>query len=198
MKIGSIEVEPVHVDHSVLGAYGFIIHTTEGTIAYSSDLRLHGSRPQMTQEFVEKVKESKPEALIMEGTRITEEKVSESEQKVRKECKDIVKKTDKFIIADFGFKDVYRLRTFYTIAKENDRKLVVLLKDAFLLKWLSRDPKLHIPSYDDDNIIIHLPKRGSGTYTDHDYGTREHEFLNLNNVWTAEQISRIRIKLSRQ
>ena len=188
LKIGSIEVEPVHVDHSIPGAYGFIIHTSGGTIAYSGDVRLHGSRPQMTQEFVDKVKETKPEALIMEGTRITDEKVSESEQKVKTDCNEIVKKTDKFVVADFSFKDVDRLRTFYTIAKENNRKLAVSLKEAFFLKWLSQDPKLNVPSYDDEDIIIHIPKRGSGTYTDSDYGAKERMFLDLNNAWTAEKI----------
>lgn len=188
LKIGSIEVEPVHVDHSIPGAYGFIIHTSEGTVAYSGDVRLHGSRPQMTEEFVEKAKESKPVALIMEGTRITDEKVSESEQKVKNECNEIVKKTDKFVIADFSFKDVDRLRSFYTIAKENNRKLVVLMKDAFLLKWLSKDPQLQIPDYDDEDIIVHIPKRRSGKYINSDYGTREREFLDLDNGWTAEKI----------
>jgi len=188
LKIGSVEVEPVHVDHSIPGAYGFVIHASDGTIAYSGDLRLHGTRPQMTQEFVEKVKEVKPDALIMEGTRITDEKVSESEEKVRSECNEFVKKTDKFVIADFSFKDVDRLRTFYSIAKENNRKLVVSLKEAFYLKWLSQDPKLNIPNYDDDNIIIHIPKRGSGKYADSDYGTRERAFLDLSNAWTAEEI----------
>ncbi|MFQ5940194.1 MAG: MBL fold metallo-hydrolase [Nitrososphaerales archaeon] len=188
LKIGSVEVEPVHVDHSIPGAYGLLVHTSEGTIAYSGDLRLQGTRPQMTQEFVNKVEQSKPEALIMEGTRLAEEKGYESEQKVRNECNEVVKKSDKFVVADFSFKDVDRLRTFYTIAKENERKFAVLLRDAFLLKWLNKDPELQVPSYDDENIIIHLPRRGSGTYIDHDYGKRERDFLNLNNVWTAEQL----------
>ena len=141
----------------------------------------------MTQEFVEKIRKIRPITLIMEGTRITDEKISESEQKVRNECNEIVKKTDKFIIADFSFKDADRLRTFYTIARENNRKLVVSLKDAFL-KWLNKDPKLRIPNYDDDNIIIYIPKRKSGKYTNTDYGTRERYFLNLENTWTTEEI----------
>lgn len=188
LRIGSIEVEPIHVDHSIPGAYGLLIHTSDGTIAYSGDVRLHGTRPEMTLDFVDKVKESKPDALIMEGTRITEERISESEQKVKNECSEIVRKTDKFVIADFSFKDVDRLRTFYTIAKESDRKLVVSLKDVFLLKWLSKDPNLHVPNYDDDDIVIHIPKRGSGKYLEQDYSPREREFLNLDNAWPAEKI----------
>jgi ribonuclease J len=35
-KIGSLEVEPIHVDHSVPGAYGFIIYTSEGPIVYAT------------------------------------------------------------------------------------------------------------------------------------------------------------------
>jgi mRNA degradation ribonuclease J1/J2 len=31
-RIGSLEVEPIHVDHSVPGAYGFIIYTSAGWI----------------------------------------------------------------------------------------------------------------------------------------------------------------------
>jgi ribonuclease J len=195
LKIGSIEVEPIHVDHSIPGAYGFLIHTSQGSIAYSGDVRLHGSKPQMTQEFVQKVKDAKVEALIMEGTRITDEKIAESEQKVKMDCNEIVKKTSKFVVANFSFKDVDRLRTFYTISKENNRKFVVSLKEAFMLKWLNQDPKLQVPNVDDENVIIHIPKRGSGTYTSTDYGSKERKFLNLNNSWTAEDIKKNQSKV---
>jgi hypothetical protein len=38
-------------------------------------------------------------------------------------------------------------------------------------------------------IIIYLPKRGSGTYSDKDYKGNDKEFLDLHNTWTAEQIA---------
>lgn len=34
IKIGKIVIEPVHVDHSVPGAYGFVIYTAGGNIVY--------------------------------------------------------------------------------------------------------------------------------------------------------------------
>jgi len=42
LSIGSLEAEPIHVDHSVPGAYGFIIYTSAGPIGYTRDIRLHG------------------------------------------------------------------------------------------------------------------------------------------------------------
>lgn len=188
-KIGSLEVEPIHVDHSVPGAYGFIIYTSAGPIAYTGDIRLHGTKSSMTRDFIEKAKEVKPIALISEGTRINDEEREESEDKVYKDSSKIVSSTERLVLADFNFKDVDRLRTFYNVAKENGRKFVVKLNDAYFLKWLSQDPKLGVPKIDDENIIIYVPKKKSGTYSDSDYKGKEEQFVDRNNAWTAEQIA---------
>ena len=156
-KIGSLEVEPIHVDHSVPGAYGFIIYTSEGPIAYTGDIRLHGTKSQMTRDFIEKAKEVKPIALISEGTRIGDEPKDESEELVYKESGKTVSETESLVLVDFNFKDVDRIRTFYNIAKENDRKFVVKLNDAYFLKYLSQDNHLDVPNINDDNIVIFLP-----------------------------------------
>ena len=78
-KVGSLEIHPIHVDHSIPGAYGFIIHTSSGAVVYTGDIRLHGARPEMTREFVQEAKASKPVAMICEGTRIADEFHEESE-----------------------------------------------------------------------------------------------------------------------
>jgi ribonuclease J len=188
-KIGSLEVEPIHVDHSVPGAYGFIIWTSEGPIAYTGDIRLHGTHPEMTQDFIDKAKEVKPIALISEGTRIADKETQESEKMVYKESSKTVSETDQMVFADFNFKDVDRLMTFFNIAKETGRKFVVKLNDAFFLKHLSQDKHLNVPNIDDEDIIIYLPKRGTGQYADKDYKGKDREFLDLHNTWTAEQIA---------
>lgn len=188
-KIGSLEIEPIHVDHSVPGAYGFIIYTSEGPIVYTGDIRLHGTHSEMTRDFIQKAKEVKPIALITEGTRISDEAKEESEELVYKESGKKVSSTDNLVFADFNFKDVDRLMTFFNIAKENDRKFVVKLNDAYFLKHLSQDKHLKVPDIDDENIIIYLPKRGSGSYADSDYKGNDKEFADLHNAWTAEQIA---------
>jgi ribonuclease J len=55
-KIGSLEIHPIHVDHSIPGAYGFIIYTSSGPVVYTGDVRLHGTRPDMTRDFVDAAK----------------------------------------------------------------------------------------------------------------------------------------------
>jgi len=188
-KIGSLEVEPIHVDHSIPGAYGFIIWTSEGAIAYTGDIRLHGTHPDMTRDFIEKAKEVKPIALITEGTRIADKEKEESEKLVYEQSSKTVSESNNLVFADFNFKDVDRMQTFFKIAKENDRKFVVKINDAYFLKYLSQDKHLDVPNIDDEDIIVYLPKRGSGTYSEKDYKGNDKEFLDLHNTWTAEQIA---------
>ena len=126
-KVGSLEVEPIHVDHSVPGAYGFIIYTSSGPVVYTGDIRLHGTRPDMTEDFVKKAAEVDPIALLCEGTRITDPETDESEQKVYNDCNANIKNNDGLVIADFNFKDMDRMRTFYDIAKDNDRKFYFII-----------------------------------------------------------------------
>jgi ribonuclease J len=33
ITVDNLEIEPVHVDHSVPGAYGFVVHTSSGSVA---------------------------------------------------------------------------------------------------------------------------------------------------------------------
>ncbi|MEK0325989.1 MAG: MBL fold metallo-hydrolase RNA specificity domain-containing protein, partial [Nitrosopumilus sp.] len=137
----------------------------------------------------EKAKAAKPIALISEGTRITDEETDESERRVFAECKKIVYESDNLVLADFNFKDVDRLRTFFTIAKQTGRRFVVKLTDAYYLKYLSQDPQLNVPNFDDEDILICLPKRQTGTYSEADYSRKDKEFATLENTITAEKIS---------
>lgn len=190
IKIGSLEIEPVHVDHSIPGAYGFIIHTSKGAIIYTGDFRMHGLHPEMTEDFVEKVREIEPIAMICEGTNVDMEKDESSEARVRKECGEIISRTNKIAFVDFNFKDVDRLQTFLSIAGESNRKLVLTPKNACILKWFFEDKYLKkvLPRIDDDMIVIYKPKKGTGRYDEKDYDIWEREYFKYRNVWTASEI----------
>ncbi len=158
IQIGSVEVEPVHVDHSVPGAYGFVIHTSSGSLAYTGDFRLHGTKPEMTKDFIEKAKEAKPVAMIPEGTNMAGAEIS-SEPEVEKKLTGIIKCTSGIVLVDFARADIDRLRSVYQAAKRNGRNLVIPLKQAYLLealkqkdKELRKDPR--IPNLNDEHIMI--------------------------------------------
>jgi len=190
-KIGSLEIHPIHVDHSIPGAYGFIIYTSSGPVVYTGDVRLHGTRPEMTREFVEEARAAKPVALICEGTRIADAPSDESEPLVYQKASALVKAhPNSPVFADFNFKDVDRVKTFIRVAKENGRKFVVKLKDCYYLKHLSQDPKLGMPACDDKDIAIYKPKQASGTYADGDYYGEDGGFVSQPNAKTAAEISK--------
>jgi len=158
IKVGSIEVEPVHVDHSVPGAYGFIIHTSEGAIAYTGDLRMHGPRSDMTEEFVKKAKEARPIALISEGTRVSDSDPREglSEKDVEERAKSLLTRNRRLAIVSFYPKDVDRMRTFRDVAKATGRKFVVSTKVAHLLRALKGDPRISVPDpMTDPNMLVY-------------------------------------------
>ena len=158
------------VHNSVPGAYGFIIHTSSGAIAYTGDLRLHGNNPQMTRDFINKAKEAEPIAMICEGTRIKEKEDKTTEADVYARGKNLLSRSKSLSIIDFNFKDVDRFKTFFKIAKELDKKMVISFKHACYLDQYSTDSKLGVPHCcGDDNIQIFKPKVGTGTYDDGDY-----------------------------
>ncbi|MFB0563058.1 MAG: MBL fold metallo-hydrolase [Candidatus Lokiarchaeia archaeon] len=153
VKIGDIEILPVHVDHSIPGAYGFIIHTSEGTLVYTGDFRSHGTRPDLTVDFMEKAGEERPEAMICEGTNIMQARIS-SESEVEEKLNTVVASASNIVLASFSQNDIDRLRTFYNVAKKNDRYVVISPKQAYLLRALQNDPNLDVPDIKGKRFII--------------------------------------------
>ncbi|HVA92850.1 MAG TPA: MBL fold metallo-hydrolase [Chloroflexota bacterium] len=70
LAVGSLRAHLLPVDHDVCGARGMLIETGDGVIAYSGDLRLHGSHPDYTHTFAQAVRAAGARLLIIEGTRL--------------------------------------------------------------------------------------------------------------------------------
>ncbi len=153
ITVDDLEIEPVHVDHSVPGAYGFIIHTSNGAVVYTGDFRAHGTKPEMTSDFVERAKGAEPVAVITEATNMTGASIS-SEAEVKNKLNRIVGHTSGLVLADFAYADVDRLNSFYRTAKKNGRCLAVSLRQAYMLKALRKDKHLSVPNLNDENILI--------------------------------------------
>ena len=153
IRLGSLEFEPVHVDHSVPGAYGFVIHTSSGAVVYTGDFRHHGARCEMTDDFVKKARKAEPVAVVTEATNLTGASVS-SEGEVERKLGDIVGQAGGIVLAEFAYADVDRLNSFFRIAKKTGRCLAVSLKQAHLLNALRADKGLNVPDLNDESIVI--------------------------------------------
>lgn len=153
VTVDGLEIEPVHVDHSVPGAYGFIIHTSNGAVVYTGDFRVHGTKSEMTSDFVEKAKEADPVVVVTEATNMIGASIS-SEAEVKNKLNRIVGQTSSLVLADFAYADVDRLNSFYRTAKRNGRCLVVSLRQAYMLKALRKDKHLKVPSLGDESVLI--------------------------------------------
>ena len=187
IQIGSLEIEPLHVDHSVPGAYGFIIYTSSGTIVYTGDFRTHGTRPEMTMEFVQEAREAEPAAMVPEGTNMAGAHIS-SEPEVEEKVSRIVEQTSGLVLADFARADVDRLRSFYQAAKKNGRYLAITLKQAYLLNKLSADPHLDVPDLRDQNVLVFQKAKKR-------YFAWEQEVLKLGRVVDSPEVAEMQDKV---
>ncbi|TDA32308.1 MAG: hypothetical protein DSO02_05575, partial [Hadesarchaea archaeon] len=133
VKVGEFEISPVHVDHSVPATYGFVIDGPEGRIAYTADLRFHGYRGEMSDDFLKAAEGS--DLLITEGTNVLESRPS-SEEEVEKKAEGIVRKAKGLVTASFSAVDVDRIRTFFQVAQRTGRKLVISMRQAALLEFI--------------------------------------------------------------
>ena len=165
LTVGSIEVTPCHVDHSIPGAYGFVVRTSEGTLVYTADFRVHGTKPQLTRDFLSLASKADPELLLAEGTNILGGEVT-SEAEVGTKLNYLVSNTKNLVLANFSNVDVDRIRTFFEVAKQNDRVLAISLKQAYLINQLSSDPNLNLPSAISTNDRIAVFRRAKKRYYD--------------------------------
>lgn len=183
LRVNGLEVKPIHVDHSVPGAYGFIVYASEGTVVYTGDFRVHGSKSNLTWEFVEKAGESKPMALICEGTNMGEAYLS-SESEVKSKVEEVVRKTDKLVLADFSYADVDRLRTFHEVAVDTGRKLAISMRQAFIFEKLQQCPGLALPKVDGETVVVY--RKGKKRYY-----RWEEAVLNRFDVKDSDEIRRL-------
>ncbi|MGB6836255.1 MAG: MBL fold metallo-hydrolase RNA specificity domain-containing protein [Dehalococcoidia bacterium] len=138
-RIGGLRARAFPLDHSVYGACAWAVETSVGWVVYTGDLRVHGSRSEMTRRFIEEARGLRPRVLLCEGTRVGEmearghERTDATEDEVAENLLAEVRGVEGLVVADFGPRNVERLETFLRVARECGRRLVILAKDAYML-----------------------------------------------------------------
>ncbi|MBD3196578.1 MAG: hypothetical protein GF317_16095 [Candidatus Lokiarchaeota archaeon] len=182
IEIKGLRIFPVHVDHSIPAAYGFIIESSEGIVVYSGDFRMHGPLSNMTIDLIDKTNQLKEEhnskhpddskkskkadlkinTLICEGTQINKGAI-ESEEMVENELRRLMANNPfDYFLVKYNRLDWDRFRSFNNIAKEFDWNYIIAEKDAYFYYLLNnkamydtmKDPNI----LENDNIYILLRK----------------------------------------
>ncbi len=153
VKIGGVDIRPVHVDHSIPAAYGFIVHCSELSIVYTGDFRRHGTVPHLTADFVHEIqKGGSPDVVLSEGTNIAKAELA-TENEVLEKATTIIQGCKSLAIADFSEPDFDRFRTMQTAAKANNRQLVLDPRRMWILHAINKCRDLHMPNIATDTEI---------------------------------------------
>jgi len=194
--IGSMEVVPYEVDHSLPGATAYLIHTTEGTILYTGDFRFHGYKTEETERMVEASAEEDIDVLITEGTRVSE-LMGNTEEDVLKTAGDFISTVPSLVVVNFPARDLARLKTFHRIAQNTGRKLVLSFKHAYLLEQFSALGGDEYPSIDDPHLCFYADRKGWGlagrddypqNIVEQDYQTWERRYLDRDNTVNFREV----------
>jgi ribonuclease J len=156
------EVKPFPVDHSIFGATGYLL-SSDITIAYTGDFRLHGKNANKSKKFINNAKDAS--VLIIEGTRATREDLDESEEEVYEKCLKVTDKAKGIVVADFSARNFERLEIFKKIATKVGRNIVIPAKQAYLLKSLEQVDKIDRTS----DILIYSEYKSSKSYWEENF-----------------------------
>lgn len=170
-QVGDFQIQSAPVDHSLPGAAAYLAEDEDGMMVYTGDLRFHGRQPELTHQFVKKARKAQPTTLLCEGTRINSTG-NTSEEDIQKKAEDVVNEFRGLVVVNYPVRDLDRLLTFYQVARNTDRQLVVSLKQAYILDLFQGRgyPEL-------SEVLVYQPKRGWGMVSDDTYACQDDEWI---------------------
>ncbi len=155
VKVGSLTLRPVHVDHSIPGAYGLVVETSTGSLVYTGDLRSHGRASHLTQDFARAAAGSDASLLLTEATNMVGGSVS-SEDEVARKLEVVIREAKGLVMASFSGMDTDRLTSFHRAAQAADRKLAISMRQAHLIATLEADGRIDgLPKLAKGGVVIY-------------------------------------------
>ncbi|MDH6109718.1 ribonuclease J [Kitasatospora sp. MAP12-15] len=135
--VGPMEVECVLVDHDVPGASGYLVHTSDGVLAFTGDIRFHGRNPDRAWDFVRRAGESA--VLVTEGTTLGWEQRDNrvrDEDDVERDFAAALETTPGLVLLSMYPRDIERVGSFLEIAAAHGRTVLWPEQTAVFLRLL--------------------------------------------------------------
>jgi ribonuclease J len=124
VAVGPLAVERVRVDHDIPGASGFLVHTEDGVVAYTGDLRWHGRHPELTARFAEHARGA--DALVIEGTTLAGDPSLpvRPEPEVEAAFDGELQRTPGLVLVSLYPRDIERVTAFLAVARQHGREIL--------------------------------------------------------------------------
>jgi ribonuclease J len=129
IRIGSFEVEPIRVTHSIADATALAIRTDAGLVVHSGDFKIDPNPPDgelFDAERFEELGDEGVELLLSDSTNVDSEGTSGSEEIVGEALERIVAGATGAVVVGLFASNVHRLRVLGEVAVATGRKLVLL------------------------------------------------------------------------
>lgn len=162
IKIGPFLVTPYLVDHSAYDSYALKIESNGKSIFYSGDFRAHGRKAALFEYFVDNPPKN-IDALLMEGStlgRLSSNQRFPTENDLENKMVKIFKQTKGLVLVHASGQNIDRIVTIYRASKRTNRKLVMDIYIAEILKATQND---NIPQSSWENINVYVPNSQCGT-----------------------------------
>src|SRR6056297_503350 len=168
VKAGSIKVEFINVNHSIMDSSALYIRAGNKSIFFTGDFKIDYT--PIKEDFIDlnrisEIGQQNIDLMIVDSTNVTHEGLSYSEKQVGIEMNEIISNIEnRVIIATFST-NLSRLVQIFNIAKKNDRKVVVLgrslkriIKIAYKLGYIDLKNyeiinKNEVDNYKDDQLL---------------------------------------------
>lgn len=175
VNIGTAKVTHFGVDHSIPGASAYIIEMGGLKIGYTGDFRLHGRRPELTENFVRMAKDAGIDYLLCEGTRIEsvinpttlDEEVEShglpSEDAVRSKLTEVLADAKGLVVYDASPADMDRMEMVIETAKRFGRDVVIDAKKAYLTEGINESTEYYpnLANFDRCHLLLARKKQRS-------------------------------------
>jgi ribonuclease J len=139
VEVGPLVVERVAVDHDIPGASGFLVHTEDGVVAYTGDLRLHGRHPERTERFAERARGAV--TLVSEGTTLSADPrlTVRTEAQVDAAFEEELRRAPGLVLLSVYPRDIERVVAFTAIAERHGRRILWPAATAAFLRAYGLD-----------------------------------------------------------
>ncbi len=155
-EVGPFQITPFLNDHSAFDAYSFLVEADGKRLFYTADLRAHGRKARLFDEFL-KTAPRGVDLLLMEGTTIGRDDKNEptqTESELEDEIVESLKLTSGLALAYFSAQNIDRFVTFFRASKRVGRTFVADLYLAHILDALGRKT---LPSPRESDLRVFLP-----------------------------------------